>query len=62
MMIVGGRSDRAGREHVRERDVEHGRAVGRNIASSTTPVGEDVLSSSHDDIFTSEVMLCLFGC
>lgn len=56
-MIVGGRSDRAGREHVRERDVEHGRTVGRNTTSATTPVGEDVLSSSHDDIFTSEAVM-----
>lgn len=58
MMIVGGRVDRVGREHVRERAAEGGGSISSHVPAPTTPQGEDALSSSHDDIFTSEVMMC----
>lgn len=57
MMIVGGRVDRVGREHARERVGEEGGAVPRRTTAPTTPLGEDVLFSSQDDTFSNEVIV-----
>ncbi len=57
MMIVGGRVDRVGRGHARERNVEEGDAIIRHTPGPSTSQGEDVLSSSHEGIFTSEVLM-----